>query len=350
MFQDYEQTIAKMTDNLKKMNKIRFGTILKFIFGWFCMCLFFFVPGIIMIEPSILPIPDTFHGIPTEKLVRFIAVPCLFIGVVSSFIFLGRTYIKFRCAFRDVIVKEVVRYLMESYQSPKNQPGETVTWSYGAGRKISSFKISRSGLFFLKKGDRFVGGDRIKGTIGLTDFDFSTLTLYKRVTSSKQSERYKMKRKFEGVLFLADFNKNFRGHTLLRDKKIKSFRHLKRYIWLMFNRLTRGKALTRIHLENKDFDRRFKTKTSDEVEARYILTPNLMERIVSFSKKRRNPIDISFRHNHIAIALSSKKYFFEPSIFGRMKNRQVKEVYDDLIFFFSIIEELNLNTRIWSKQ
>src|SRR5699024_8987218 len=227
---------------------------------------------------------------------------------------------------KNIIVKEMVKELIETCELPDDYPSKEREWAYSRGG-MSSIKISNSGLFLIEKTDRVRGHDLIYGKIGLTKFYFSSLTLYKRVTSGKKSERYKFKKKFKGILFLAEFNKNFRGHTLLRDRKIKSFSHLKRYIWLFFTSLVRGKKLNRIKLENKEFNQRFKTKTSDEIEARYILTPRFMEKLVSFSKESRNPVDISFRREYINIALSSKKNFYNPSIFRSMKHGQVKDVY-----------------------
>src|SRR5699024_5236082 len=123
-----------------------------------------------------------------------------------------------------------------------------------------------------------------------------------------------------------------------------------------------GNDLRRIEMENPDFNHKFKTKTSNEIEARYILTPNFMEKLIAFRKRRRKPIDISFKANKVGMAVSSKRGHFKASIFRfmtngnfktsilrYMKHGKVKEVYEDLIFFFMIIEELDLNTRILSK-
>lgn len=337
MFQDYERIIDRMQDELKEINGVRRKIIIRYIVGWLMLPISFVVPGIISIV--------------TGGAVQVLFALIMFGATLWSFLFLLRTYGKFRYAFRDIIVKEMVGHIIETCELPEEYPGSELEYTYGLGRKISSLKIARSGLFFLGKNSRYRGHDRIMGKIGLTEFDFSAITLYKRVRkhSNHTSRSYKDKKKFKGILFLADFNKNFRGHTVLRDKNIRSFRHLKRYILHALNNLFRKRKLERINLEDKAFNRLFTTKTSNEIEARYVLTPNFMERLVTFRKKRRNPIDISFRNSNIAIALSAKKFFFEPSIFRRMKNGQVKDVYDDLIFFFSIIEDLNLNKRIWSK-
>src|SRR5699024_11105156 len=109
------------------------------------------------------------------------------------------------------------------------------------------------------------------------------------------------------------------------------------------------RKLNRIKLENPTFNRLFKTKTTHEIEARYILTPNFIEKIIAFRKKRRIPIDIAFRQNFISIACFSKKSFFKPSILIWMDHGQVKDVYHEFVFFLFSIEELELNKRMWSK-
>src|SRR5699024_4117330 len=107
--------------------------------------------------------------------------------------------------------------------------------------------------------------------------------------------------------------------------------------------------LRRIEMENPDFNHKIKTKTSNEIKASYILTTNIIEKIIAIRKKSRKLIDISFKAKKVEMIESSKKYHNMSSIFSFMKHGQVKEVYEDLIFFFTIIEELDLNTRIWSK-
>src|SRR5699024_12455819 len=114
-----------------------------------------------------------------------------------------------------------------------------------------------------------------------------------------------------------------------------------------FSRSESSNDLRRIEMQNQDFNRKFKTKTYNEIEVRYILTSNFMKKLIAFRKRRRKPIDISFKAIKVGMAVSSKRGHFKASIFRLMKHGQVKEVYEDLIFFFTIIEELDLNTRIW---
>src|SRR5699024_5353690 len=130
--------------------------------------------------------------------------------------------------------------------------------------------------------------------------------------SQNRKQYKKLKKRFQGVLFLADFNKGFKGHTLLQDKRVKSYQHLKRYIRMLFYKSGRRK-LNRIKLENPTFNRLFKTKTTHEIEARYILTPNFIEKIIGFNQYLSNS------------ACISNETYCKTIIFRRMKHCQVKD-------------------------
>ena len=106
-----------------------------------------------------------------------------------------------------------------------------------------------------------------------------------------------------------------------------------------------------IKLEDPEFERLFVVYGTDQIEARYILSTSLMKRIVDFKKKTGKTIHLSFINNEIYVAVSYNKNLFEPKIFKTLLDFNViREYYSDLQLALGIIEELNLNTRIWSKQ
>src|SRR5699024_11357364 len=109
------------------------------------------------------------------------------------------------------------------------------------------------------------------------------------------------------------------------DKKLKSFAHLKRTIRLFLNRLLSKKQMDTIRLESKEFNDYFKTRTTNEFEARYILTPNFMEKLVEFTKKRHYPLDVPFQKEYISMSVATKKSFNKPSIFKAMKGKIERE-------------------------
>lgn len=341
-----------MEENIKKANKNRWATIVKYLSSLIIVIVGSIILFKIAADPNLLNLKPTYGDLQTNKAVRVGSYLLIFILILGLLIFWFRTSRHFKRQYKDIIVKEMVKQLVETYQLSDDTDAE-LKWNYSGKGRMPNNGIYKSGLFVMDRIDKAFGSDLIWGKLGFTKYFLSALTLYEEKivegNSQNRKQHEKLKKRFQGVLFLADFNKNFKGHTLLQDKRIKSYQHLKRYIRMLFVNKSGKRKLNRIKLENPKFNHLFKTKTTHEIEARYVLTPNFIEKIIAFRKKRRIPIDIAFRQNFISIACFSKKSFFKPSIFRRMKNGQVKTVYNDLHFFLSIIEELELNTRIWSK-
>src|SRR5699024_2598987 len=128
------------------------------------------------------------------------------------------------------------------------------------------------------------------------------------------------------------------------------FAHLKRTIRLFLNRLLSKKQMDTIRLESKEFNDYFKTRTTNEFEARYILTPNFMEKLVEFTKKRHYPLDVSFQKEYISMSVATKKTLYKARTFNAMEGNLIKDLYCILLFFLTIMEELNLNPRTSSKE
>ena len=52
-----------------------------------------------------------------------------------------------------------------------------------------------------------------------------------------------------------------------------------------------------------------------------------------------------------ALAKKYRKDLFEPKLFGDIVEfNNIQEYYDDLVLVLDLVETLNLNTRIWTKQ
>jgi hypothetical protein len=89
----------------------------------------------------------------------------------------------------------------------------------------------------------------------------------------------------------------------------------------------------------------------DQVEARYILTPSLMERILAYKCKWKSRISLSFCDSKDYIAISMNKNLFEARIFKPVADYSfMEENLRFLILLTEIVEDLNLNTRIWTKE
>jgi hypothetical protein len=53
----------------------------------------------------------------------------------------------------------------------------------------------------------------------------------------------------------------------------------------------------------------------------------------------------------VFVAISFTRNLFEPKLFSSLIDfENVREYYDDLALAVDIVDDLNLNTRIWSKE
>ena len=204
--------------------------------------------------------------------------------------------------------------------------------------------------------DREVGGtvynisDFVSWQIGNTKIEFSMLACSivgkEKQFHDKGDEDYT--HIFGGIFYSVDFNKNFAGKTfVLVDVAQADFGLIGQELQSV---LGGNKELVR--LENEEFEEQFVVYSDDQIEARNILSPTLMEKIVKFQNTCFGRIQMSFVKNklHIAIRYSYDMVLFEPKLYTSiLKSNDIQEYYENLTWIGDLVEELNLNRRIWGK-
>lgn len=262
------------------------------------------------------------------------------IPVVVLMIFLAIRRFNKKKIFRDEFKREVIKKIITFID-------ENLSYDYQS--RISDTEFYKSKIF-TTSADRSRGEDLIYGKIDKTDIKFSELHLEYKTTStdSNGNTREQWHTIFKGVFFIADFNKHFNTETIvLPDGLERVFGKFARKLQNIGKR--KGKKL--IHLENPEFEKYFKVYADDEIESRYLLTPALMDRILTLKKTSNIKISFSFIDSNIYMALPILKNLFEPRIFNNNYSYEfLKESFSYLITFISIVDELNLNTRIWTKK
>lgn len=199
---------------------------------------------------------------------------------------------------------------------------------------------------FTKNPDRYKTEDLVSGIAGKTGFYFAEVHAeYKTVHQTKNGTRTEWHDIFKGMIFVADFNKNFKGVTVIRPKDFGAALGA----WFSSNLFSFGNK-DLVKLENTDFDKAFVTYATDQVEARYILTPAMMERILNLHNSAKYAISLSFIESRMYIGFPLDRNYFEAPIFKTLLNPQLLD--DDIAaikFMYDIVQELDLNTRIWGK-
>jgi hypothetical protein len=225
---------------------------------------------------------------------------------------------------------------------------------FGADFEYSAESFIESGRYwasriFRTSFDRYSGEDYIAGTAGKTRFECSEVCAeYERETvDSKGNKQKEWKTIFSGLFFIADFNKAFSGSTWVLPDSLES-----KLGWLAHKlqewKLDRPGQL--VKLEDPEFERLFAVYATDQMVARYVLSPSLMKRITEYRQRLRHPLWMSFIDGTLYVAIAPGRDLFEPKLLSVVDGKQCMSIFDDIAIGLGIIEDLNLNTRIWSKQ
>ena len=104
----------------------------------------------------------------------------------------------------------------------------------------------------------------------------------------------------------------------------------------------------RVKLENPSFEKVFDVYGTDQIEARYLMTPAFMERVSRLAESTGGATpQLAFDGSHLLIALPLDKDRFEAqSLFTPMDDRSRTEaLVEELQIVSSIIETLKLNLK-----
>ena len=141
---------------------------------------------------------------------------------------------------------------------------------------------------------------------------------------------------FKGLFFVAKFPKNFERRIFILPHNFTNKINLQQW---------RGK---KINLEDSEFNKIFCVYGDSQLESRYILSTNLMNRLVQFQKKAQRDVYISFIEGHVFIAIPYYHNLFEPKIFKSMLYfAPLKEYFETLQLMIGIVQDLNLNQKSW---
>jgi hypothetical protein len=280
-----------------------------------------------------------FFGISVLLLFMGIAMAELLIAGLIFFVVFGIVVIavcmnitkKYKKTYKDVVITPLIKAINPNLSYYKD--------SCIAKEKFIASKI------FLTHPDRYTGEDYVAGMVDKTMIEFSELHAQYRSTDGKGHTQYHTF--FKGLFLIADFNKNFNGRTVvLPDSGEKTFGFLSKVFQKM--NVMRDQL---VYMEDPVFENNFKVYSSDQVEARYILSPDFMSRIVELKLKFDKKIYFSFMDSKVCLTIYTSYDYFNPHMSQSALNTDViRGFYNEINILLSIVDDLNLNTRIWSKQ
>ncbi|MCD7854492.1 MAG: DUF3137 domain-containing protein [Clostridiales bacterium] len=189
------------------------------------------------------------------------------------------------------------------------------------------------------------GSDYIKAAykgINLEMSDIEFIDEETEVRSNSKGETYVETRDvtvFKGMWVVCDFNKQLSADLLLREKRKGEN---------VVGKVIKGKNT--VETESEAFNKKYVIRTADPHTAFYVLTPHMMEYILSMDEKAGGQTHMRFCGSKLHLAVNSGRDAFE--IKGRdVKNiDKIKENFTaDLKYVTDLIDELRLCKSIYKK-
>ena len=257
------------------------------------------------------------------------------LGIVLNCFFYS-PFQKYRVQFKEQFIGPLIRSVADEVEYEPT----------GCSTMMAEYRASE---LYPQSVDRHKTEDMLHGRIGATDLRLSEIhTEYKTTsTDSKGNKRTSWHTIFRGLFFSADFHKDFQGSTFVKsDVAEKTFGSFGR----MFQQ-SLFSSLQLVQLEDPDFEREFVVHTSDQVEARYILSTSMMQRMLDLKHQFSAPVEFSFVRSQMYIAISTTKDYFEPERKQSLLDDEYIKLYlQQIQLCLGVVENLGLNVRVWSKQ
>ena len=253
-------------------------------------------------------------------------------AMIFFFVSMGKEYGKYRAIFKDNVIRKIINFISPDLNY---EPNNYIP--------VTDFKTAN--FFPSNRISRYRGDDNVSGKLDKTSIRFSEIHAEEESTDDDNNKKWTTI--FKGLFIIVDFNKHFNGKTyVLPDKNDKTFKK-----FFIFGEKKNTSLGELVKLENIDFEKKFAVYSTDQIEARYILSTSLMDRLVNFRGKANRNVLICFANSQIYLAIPILKDLFEPRISKkRISYDLLSEYFEILSLVISIVDELNLNTRIWTKE
>ncbi len=247
----------------------------------------------------------------------------IFIFIISIVVYLAAYNIithKYLSSFSSDILNKLIKFIDESL-------------SYSRSDHIAKQEYAQSKLYSTYY-DGFSGSDLVYGKMGKTSIKFSHLYVYEE-TEDEDSDGHKTTHRttiFKGIMFIADFNKSFNGEVFVLPHRFKLF-----------------KSSKSVMLEDPDFHKYFDVYGSDQIMSRYVLSTSLVKRILDYRENIDKDIRMSLIDSTLYVGIPGYDGLKIP-VFSTILD---KDLYKNYLYTLNvgpqIVDELNLNTRIWTK-
>lgn len=190
----------------------------------------------------------------------------------------------------------------------------------------------------LDTADSFSSNDYVSGLYKDIKFEQSDVLIREREeeTDSDGNTRTVWKTIFEGRYMIFDFNKEFKSNVKVVTKRFEA------------NRFSWGKKMSKVKMEDVEFNKMFAIFAENDHEAFYILTPTFMEKMKNIYNKLKTPIMFCFLNNKLHIAIDNRDDSFEWNVLKPIdENKISEEITKDIELITNFVDDLDLNNDLF---
>ena len=144
---------------------------------------------------------------------------------------------------------------------------------------------------------------------------------------------------FDGIAVILRMNKEFQGHTIVKEDLGSALN------WFR-DKVTRLETVT---LEDPRFEDTFEVFSTDQVEARYLLTPAFMDRLLAVSDAFGGAkLRACFLNNRLYLLIPYKKDLFEAASLSQtvLETEPLRKVLVQINALRGIVDALKLNEKL----
>ena len=199
----------------------------------------------------------------------------------------------------------------------------------------------------------FKGRDAVQGYLGDNYIEFCELDINESYESGGgETSGNSYREIFHGLFLIADY-KNIQFKTILQSEFLGK---LTSRIDMHSLNFRDEIQLKKIELQNLKFNKYFSVYSEDDIEARKILSPIILENFGNFAEKNNITIKLSFINNQVFIALGVGQ-IFEPNLKDVLPLKKInldsiekdaERIYEEISLVSYIIKDLRLNSLIQS--
>ena len=259
-------------------------------------------------------------------LLSFTAIGLLIPGIIVASLISHKDIAEFEKIYKQNIVVAALKEICTD-----------VTFDYERG--ISREIIASTNM--MNMGDTFYSNDYITGKYKNINFELSDVEIQEETTDSDgDTHTYTL---FKGQWYIFDFNKEFKANIKIKGKGFTNSN-----VIVLFAK--KEDKFKKVELEDTEFNKLYKVYAQNELDAFYILTPNMMTKIKEVGEKIHGKLLFCFIDNRLHIAVHNNKDLFEASIYKKINIEEAKQkTQEEISAITDFVNILSLDNDLFKK-